>query len=137
MSSSESDYDSEKEAATEKQMILDYLDKNPAPTYAEVHDEAVAAATNPRTAEYIPGIAMEIQMWLAEYGDWNHETCCEIRKNLHDYAKCKELGKMIHDRGGFTALQANFYILKNFVCKGPLRQHVTPYMFHGVGEWEA
>ena len=75
--------------------------------------------------------------WMAEYGLWNHEQCVELRANILDRAKCKEIGQRIHDRGGFTALQANYYIMKNFLCKDILRHQVTEYMFHGIGEWLA
>ena len=115
----------------ERVLIAKYLKETKPLTYDEV------MATMNKAAEQQPMFARDIQMWLCEYGEWNHEMCKEIRANILDRDKVKEIGKRIHDRGGFTALQANFYILKNWLCDGPLRAECTQYMFHGIGEWQA
>jgi len=109
--------------AREQQEVRDYLAENPCMTYDEVNAEMLTfAVVNPA-----------VMRWMAEFGDWNYEQCKIMREQILDYGVSKELGQKIYDRGGFTALQANFYIMKNFMCRGCLRFQCTEYMFDGVG----
>ena len=48
---------------------------------------------------------------IAEYGEFNHEVLSSIWNNLGDKDLITLLGKKINKRGGFQALQANFYTL--------------------------
>ena len=70
----------------------------------------------------------EVIIWGAEFSNWNYEKNVEILKCLYnnenpqgkdyddnDKKKIKQLGQDIYDRGGFNALQANFYIMSNFM----------------------
>ena len=51
-----------------------------------------------------------IQLY-AEYGELNHMMIKTIYENPFDEAVILESAKKIYDRGGFTALQANYYVL--------------------------
>ena len=75
--------------------------------------------------------------WMAEYGEASHACCAVIYTNLFDDAKVKEMGQRIHDRGGFDALSAAFYVLKNFGTTGVIRGQITEHMFNGIGEWRS
>ena len=121
----------------EQLMIQRYLDTHPPMSYAEVNSKMQEFVRN-GDASY----RMIVLGWMAEYGEWNHDICVEIRANIWDYEKTMELGQRIYDRGGFTALQANFYVMKNFLCgEPPLKYQCSTYMFHGVGKdddiWQA
>ena len=45
----------------------------------------------------------------AEYGEYNHEYLKMIWDNINDDTIIKTCGENINQRGGFTALQANYY----------------------------
>lgn len=52
----------------------------------------------------------QLQLW-AEYGEVNHTCCKTIYENPFDEDLVVKMGKIIHARGGFTALQANFTVI--------------------------
>jgi Tol biopolymer transport system component len=54
---------------------------------------------------------------FSEYGEYNHELCKEIYENINDEKIVVKNGKLIYKRGGFTALQANFYIISSIFLK--------------------
>ena len=117
--------------AREQQEVRDYLAENPCMTYDEVNAEMLRyCVTQPA-----------VMSWMAEFGEWNYEHCKTMREHILDYNVSKEIGQKIYDRGGFNALQANFYVMKNFMCRGCLRFQVTEYMFDQVGQgddrWQA
>jgi hypothetical protein len=54
----------------------------------------------------------------------------------------KKYGQRIHDRGGFTALQSNYYIMSNFMRDENVSNHIhqshisnLQALWNGVGEW--
>ena len=47
----------------------------------------------------------------SEYGKVNHDCCKAIYENPQNEDLIVKNGKIIYHRGGFTALQANFYII--------------------------
>jgi len=117
----------------------------------------------------LPHFAGPILQWMAEYGDRNHELMQEIVGILHessDYqvgqmelflanpnrvsavrretikakvSRIRNIGQEIHNRGGFTAMQANFYTLANFIIDihDPDRAKFTALrrLWRGVGDW--
>ena len=55
--------------------------------------------------------------------------------------RIRNIGQEIHDRGGFTAMQANFYIFFNILIPhNPAERAVKfrdiKYLWHGIGEWK-
>ena len=94
-------------------------------------------------------------LWGAEFGEWNYEMNVEILKCLYknknpehkdydenDKKEIKQLGQDIYDRGGFDALQANFYIMSYFMdfCEEGNETHKTHIsslnaLFNRIGEW--
>jgi len=68
----------------------------------------------------------------------NHPT--EHRYTDEARNEVKKMGQMIHDRGGKTAMQANFYIMCNFMDfndEGNHKMHMSSLadIWNGVGEW--
>ena len=131
-SSDSSDEEMEIQAFTEREneemIVRDYLECNPPPSYEEVNKEMM---------ELQPTMPC-MMVWQAEYGEWNHETLCDIRRDILDYEKTKAHGQLIYNRGGMQALSANYYIFKMFFCKSPiLRGQCTDSMFHGVGDGDS
>ena len=49
-------------------------------------------------------------LWV-EYGEVNHDCCKKIYENPNDQEIIVSNGKIIYDRGGMTALQANYYVI--------------------------
>ena len=129
--SSHHDSDTDEELNREREQIAKYLRENPFTlTYHQLNQKMEAAARD------MPQFAQSIMVWSAELGEWNFEQLKVIRENIMDLNKTKEIGELIHKRGGMQALTGNFYILKNFMCEEPpLRWQCTDIIFHGVGEW--
>ena len=50
-------------------------------------------------------------MMMAEYGEFNHEMLNEIWNNFSDKDLIKRLGHKINNRGGFQAMEQNYYAL--------------------------
>ena len=95
--------------------------------------------------------------WNSEFGDFNYERMVRIvelmykngieiswdKYDTNDLKEIRELAQEIHDRGGFTALQSNFYTISNFMNYKELpphlySQHLTylKYILNGVGDWK-
>jgi len=125
-------YDSDEELRREKEMIKKYLKENPFTlTYEELGEKMEQASRDH------PEFAHNIMVWSAELGEWNFEMLKVIRENIWDLEKTKEIGELIHQRGGHQALTGNFYILKNWFCsEPPLRWQCTDIIFDGVGDWK-
>ena len=97
----------------------------------------------------------EVLEWSAEFGEWNYEinklilACLYTNDNPaeKDYDEnqvimIKKYGKKIHDRGGMTALQSNYYIMSNFMRDENVSNHIhqshisnLQALWNGVGEW--
>jgi hypothetical protein len=124
------EYEEEEEEARERRAVEAHVAANPYPTYGQL---------TAKMEEYIrsgdPEYRGNVFQWMAEYGEANHACCAVIYTNLFDDAKVKEMGQRIHDQGGFDALRAAFYVMKNFGTSGLVRGQITEYMFHGIGEW--
>ena len=101
--------DEEDPLLREQQQVRDYLRDNQPPTYLELETEMLSHQGQPWWHN--------VQAWMCEFGVWNYDKCIEIRANILDRDVCKAIGQEIHDRGGFTAMQANYYIMKNFLMK--------------------
>jgi hypothetical protein len=122
----------DEEEARERRAVEADVAANPYPTY----DQMTATMQ-----EYLrsgnPEFRGNVSKWMAEYGETSHACCAVIYTNLFDDAKVKEMGQRIHDRGGFDALSAAFYVLKNFGTTGVIRGQITEHMFNGIGEWRS
>jgi hypothetical protein len=97
----------------------------------------------------------EVLEWSAEFGEWNYEinklilACLYTNDNPaeKDYDEnqvimIKKYGQKIHDRGGMTALQSNYYIMSNFMRDENVSNHIhkshisnLQALWNGVGEW--
>ena len=97
----------------------------------------------------------EVLEWSAEFGEWNYEINKLILACLYtnsdpaekDYDENQEImikkyGQRIHDRGGFRALQSNYYIMSNFMRDENVSNHIhkshisnLQALWNGVGEW--
>ena len=97
----------------------------------------------------------EVLEWSAEFGEWNYEINKLILACLYtnsdpaekDYDENQEImikkyGQRIHDRGGMTALQSNYYIMSNFMRDENVSNHIhqshisnLQALWNGVGEW--
>ena len=118
-------------AEEEEKLILAYTAKYPCPSYDEIVREMERAMSEK------PEHAGHIFMWMAEFGHANYELCKRVYANPYDTEATKAAGQSIYDRGGHTAMQANYYVMKNFMCRGALRCFLGGFIWHGVGEWRA
>jgi len=80
-----------------------------------------------------------LELW-AEYGEANHVLCKIIYDNCTDEDRVVDSGKRIFHRGGFKALQANYYVisavLRDAGASG--QTHAIEIMFEKVTpEWRA
>ena len=86
--------------------------------------------------------------WSAEYGVENHECMEAIWCNITDRDVIERMGEKTHKRGGFQAMQANYYTLlhvfrtlytnledpKVLIAWSRMKFLIT-VAWHGVGEW--
>ena len=77
------------------------------PSYEYVSNELIKFGAENR--DYCE--SMNIYSIDAEYGEYNHEYLKIIWENIDDEIIIKTCGENINQRGGFTALQANYYAL--------------------------
>ncbi len=88
----------------------------------------------------------DMSLW-SEYGELNHHHVEIIYNNIDDIEKVNKAAKAIARRGGFVALQANFYsilnILKHLVKDQQELQDIWYYVrdklyegFDGVAGWK-
>ena len=75
------------------------------PSYEYVSNELVKFSAE--NSDYCK--SMNIFSMDAEYGEYNHESLKMIWDNINDDTIIKTCGENINQRGGFTALQANYY----------------------------
>lgn len=86
-----------------------------------------------------------------EYGEPNHYYCKTIFENPTNLKIIRKMGRKIYERGGFQALQANYYTL---MCYSPfgIEARLQPkmdamvlscwassyieYAWSGIGEWK-
>jgi len=66
------------------------------------------------------------------------EECKKLKTKLF---RIRNIGLEIHNRGGFTAMQANFYIFFNFLIprndvEEMIKFRDVKYLWDGVGDWE-
>lgn len=100
---------------------------------------------------------LEVRDWYAEFGELNHDYCKKILKLLSDKKNfdniqnekiikkipqnlIKEIGEKIYKRGGFKALQSNYYTMMNFMTtEKNLRDEIkcVETYWDGVGTWKA
>jgi hypothetical protein len=99
----------------------------------------------------------DVMMWFSEFGELNYDNCKKIIKILEDEKNfekdeegenqlkplkikaIKDLGEKINKRGGFRALQANYYTMLNFmISDSKVMQEVKllNYYWDGVGKWK-
>lgn len=66
------------------------------------------------------------------------EECKKLKKKLFHI---RNIGLEIHNRGGFAAMQANFYIFFNFLIprndvEEMIKFRNLKYLWHGIGNWK-
>ena len=113
------------------------------PSYEYVFDELVKISAENR--DYCESII--IFNIDAEYGEYNHEYLKIIWENRNDDTIIKTCGENINERGGFTALQANYYAflhVMRLVIKDDRRKYRESFIdiknticknWDGVGDW--
>ena len=113
------------------------------PSYEYVFDELVNFSAENR--DYCE--SMNIFSMDAEYGEYNHEYLKIIWENRNDDTIIKTCGENINQRGGFTALQANYYAflhVMRLVIKDDRRKYRESFIdiknticknWDGVGDW--
>ena len=98
--------------------------------------------------DYVSNELMKFDMKLdAEYGEYNHEYLKIIWENIDDENIIKTCGENINQRGGFTALQANYYAflhVMRLAVSGSAdkyresfidTKHTISRNWDGIGEW--
>lgn len=115
------------ELIEECRVITDYVAAHPYPSYQAICESILRAR--------------QIQ-FIAEYGDENHLLCKRIYENFTNRDIVRECGFAINNRGGFTTMQANWYIL---CLHSPIRQSdnylvrsatkLVESYWNGIGEW--
>lgn len=87
----------EKEIQKENKMIEEYVKLNPYPSYDEIEKK----------------LEKHLDLY-AEYGDLNHFCCKIIYENPTNKDLIVKMGKKIYERGGMTALQSNYHVIRYF-----------------------
>ncbi len=103
----------------EYQMLINLIQTNSYPPFKEMQ----------RVMEKRPDLC-------AEYGQVNHIWCQAIYDNPFDEDIVIKGGKIIYSRGGFTALQANFYII-TFMWRGYGKDHLSTIFEKVTNEWKS
>ena len=100
--------------------------------------------------ENIPESLLEHCEWLDEHSFENHECMDRIWNNIVDRDLIQTMGEEINKRGGFVAMQANYYILLHVfrtfygdkIDKDPCiliawrkMKFLINVAWNGVGEW--
>ena len=76
------------------------------------------------------------------FAEFNYEIARNLYENITDENKCKKIGQLINKRGGFTAMQAMYYIIRDY---SPLAESkntqirayscILNYNWDGIGDW--
>ena len=127
--------------------LVDALYAEPFPTHEALEHFVLHELTTPD----LPTL-----MWNAELGEINHAHLQRIFDSRMDPTVVKEVGEAINERGGFQAMQANFYIYCHLIGER-LKDHVKylgvpcdifydtfhdhakeiEFLWHEIGEWRA
>ena len=78
--------------------LMDFIKKNKYPEYKEIVNNI---------------LKYKRVEWFAEYSEINHRWSKEIYENIFNEELVGKYAKIIYIKGGFTALQAIFYIITN------------------------
>ena len=76
-----------------------------------------------------------LDLW-SEYGQVNHDCCKAIYENPDDEDLVVKMGKIIYQRGGMTALQANYYIIVYEWSNKNLASHLEKVFEKVSDEWQ-
>jgi len=85
-----------------RERYLKFIEKHPYPSFKGM--QKVFDAYN----EHEPMSGTKIN---AEYGEFNHECMKKIYYNLFDKDLVRKMGDNVGERGGFRAMEANYYAL--------------------------
>ena len=98
--------------------------------------------------EFVSNELMKFDMTIGtEYGKCNHEYLKIIWENINDETIIKTCGENINQRGGFTALQANYYAflhVMRLAVKGNQMRYTESFVdnkdtisksWDGIGDW--
>ena len=113
----------------------------------EIMQEVLERNVYPDHEDVVEPIA-DVFDWAAEYGEENHECMEAIWCNNTDRDLIERMGEKINNRGGFQAMQANYYTLlhvfrtlytnvedpKVLIAWSRLNFLIN-VAWHGVGEW--
>jgi hypothetical protein len=110
-----------------------FVASHPFPSYKEMQ----------AAIERHPDVAMSMAMW-AEFGKAHYAALKDAYESVMDPAVIRKAGQIIHDLGGYRAMQMNFYVFMHF---SPFRFSDDPdiqyaykqleYKWDGVGDWVA
>ena len=97
-------------------------------------------------------LRMLAQSWENEYNSAHHDLILEAINRLlripgddrspefevpeDDCEFIRQVGVTLHQRGGFTAQQASFYIACNFIAPGNRRMNFIKYCWNEAGQWQ-
>ena len=101
--------------------------------------DAVSSRTYPSYESWIERLKSQHDLY-AEYGKANHVLCKIIYDNCTDEERVVDAGKRIHQRGGFQALQCNYYVIQAALRDAGVAEQATDIMlmFEKVTpEWRA
>ena len=102
----------------------------------------------PRREDVMRLIQRQPDLW-AEYGLENHQCLRMIWNSINDADIIRRMGEEINERGGFQAMQANYYTLleifrnlyrdelddPNVLLAWDMMRTVINTVWNGVGEW--
>ncbi len=110
-----------------------FVATHPFPSYKEMQ----------AAIERHPDVAMSMAMW-AEFGKAHYAALKDAYESAMDPAVIRKAGQIMHDLGGFRAMQMNLYVFMHF---SPFRLSDDPdildaykqleYKWDGVGDWVA
>jgi len=72
--------------------------------------DAISLRPYPSYESWIKRLESRLDLY-AEYGKANHVLCKIIYDNCTDEERVVDAGKRIYRRGGFQALQCNYYVI--------------------------
>jgi len=114
-------------AAEEQRVSMEFIEKHPYPDYNTICNRLLKDKKLD---------------WYSEYSIDNHNRCKAIYEQPFNRDVARLIGQQINAIGGFTAMQANFYILAKYSPwatsnKMVIRSipKIIEYHWDGIGEW--
>jgi hypothetical protein len=128
------------EVHQERVMIADHVTAHPYPSCDEMLERMETFVATEAHDAHVRGAVFQ---WMAEYGEANHHLCKSIYDDFHNaqsrLSTTHLAGECINERGGITAMRANFDIMANFSSFPPMTESIfrttLEDTWHGIGDW--